>query len=77
MAVITKYEAKDGKQFTDRLDADEWDRANFEAWLESGPMINANHLFETASTRSDSYDHTNDRLLARQLLRKYWDKHVK
>ncbi len=74
--VTTKYEAKDGKQFTERSEANEWDTMNFEMWLDSNPMIDAKHFLDGMGTSPDSYDHTNDKLLAKQLLRQYWDEYV-
>lgn len=74
--VTTKYEAKDGTQFGTQQEAQDWDNHNFTIWLEGNPLVAAKDFVEImAAGREDEY-YTTERKIARQLLRKYWDKHV-
>ncbi len=76
MGIKTKYEAKDGKQFTDQTEAQEWDNTNFEVWLVDAPTINAKHFVESMNGSGKDEYYGSDRKLARDLLRQYWDSQV-
>lgn len=73
MAVKVKYEAKDGKQFDRKEEAEEWDNSNFDVWLEGNPTINARIFVDSMDGGAKDEYYSNDRKLARDLIRKYWN----
>lgn len=76
MSIKVKYEAKDGKQFDDRDEAKAWDDTNFSIWLEGNPTLLAKDFVESLDNGRRDEHYGNDRSLASDLLRGYWDNNV-
>jgi hypothetical protein len=74
LAIKIRYQAKDGKQFDNQQEAENWNTKCFEEWLESRPTLDVHSFLAAFDYDVKNELYLNKREVAQHCIREYWDK---